>query len=257
MIDLHCHILPKFDDGPQSWEDSLAMARMAAKDGITDLVATPHFGKVFYQHDLDAIRKAVHLLGQRLREEGVALRIYAGADVALDSDLQNWVQEGRLPTIADNGRYFLLEPPEGLSLSGIEQMVFELKLAGLTPIITHPERMEAGDDWAWLRRLVELGCLSQLTGMSLTGGFGPKARKQARHLLREGLAHIIASDAHSPRHRPPLLSEAREALIDLVGSETALLMLKTWPQAVLEGRELELPPLPVARRRPGWFSFRR
>ncbi|MFH1058785.1 MAG: CpsB/CapC family capsule biosynthesis tyrosine phosphatase [Pseudomonadota bacterium] len=256
MIDLHCHILPRIDDGPQSWEDTLAMARMAAKDGITDLVATPHFGKVFYQQGLDAIRKAVHQLGQRLREEGVALRVYPGGDVALDSDLQAWAAAGQLPTIADNGRYFLLEPPEGLSLSGIEQMIFELKLAGLTPIITHPERMEAGDNWAWLRRLVDLGCLSQLTGMSITGGFGPKARKQAHYLLTYGLAHIIASDAHSPRHRPPLLSPAREALIDIVGSEQALLMLKTWPQAVLEGRELELPP-PTAPRRRRWFFFGR
>lgn len=256
MIDLHCHILPKIDDGPQSWEDSLAMARMAAKDGITDLVATPHFGKVFYQQELDSIRKAVHLLNQRLKEEGVALNIYPGGDVALDSDLQEWATSGRLPTIADNGRYFLLEPPEGLSLEGIQQLVFELKLANLTPIITHPERMEAGDNWAWLRRLVDLGCLSQLTGMSITGGFGPKARKHALHLLNHGLAHIIASDAHSPRHRPPQLSPAREALIDIVGSERTLLMLKTWPLAVLEGREFELPP-PMAPRRRRWFFFGR
>lgn len=257
MIDLHCHILPKFDDGPQSWEDSLAMARMAAKDGITDLVATPHFGKVFYQHDLDTIRKAVHLLNQHLIEEGVNLRVYPGGDVALDSDLQIWVKEKRLPTIADNGRYFLLEPPESLSLYGIEQLVFELKLAELTPIITHPERMEPGDNWIWLRRLVELGCLSQLTGMSLTGGFGKKAQKQAVYLIREGLGHIISSDAHSPRHRPPQLSAAREALIDLVGSDLALKMMKTWPQAVLEGRSLEFNIAPIPRRRRSWLPFRR
>lgn len=230
------------------------MARMAAKDGITDLVATPHFGKVFYQHDLESIRKAVRLLNQHLKEEGVAMKVYPGGDVALDSDLQLWVRNGTLPTIADTGRYFLLEPPEGLSLAGIDQLVFELKLAGLTPIITHPERMKEGDNWAWLRRLAELGCLIQLTGMSITGGFGPQARKQAIQLLRQGLAHIISSDAHSPRHRPPLLSEAREALIDIVGSDRALQMLKTWPQAVLEGRELEVPPPASQRRR--WFSFR-
>ena len=253
MIDIHCHILPNMDDGSKSWEDSLEMCRMAAKDGVTDIIATPHFGMIFYQYKVEDIRKVVRLLNSHLENQKIPLRVHSGADVALDAGALEWARRGDLPTLADGNRYFLLEPPDSIRADGLDQMIFDFKVMGLTPIITHPERMSVGKDWDWLERLLEMGCLCQITAMSITGGFGRPARKNALRLLEKGLVHFVASDAHSPRGRTPILSQAREELLDLVGPEQTLLLLKTAPQAVLDGQALDFPaPAPPARR--SWFA---
>ena len=254
MIDIHCHLLPKMDDGSNSWEDTLEMCRLAAKDGVTDIIATPHFGKAFFQSSLEDIRKTVRLLNSHLENQRIPLRVHPGADVSLEAGILDWARQGRLPTLADGNRYFLLESPDGVRAEGLDRMIFDLRSLGLTPIITHPERMSAGDDWDWLERLLEMGCLCQITAMSLTGGFGRQARQSALRLLRKGLVHLVASDAHSPRDRPPLLGQAREALLDLVGPETTLRLLKTGPRAILEGRSLDFP-VPLRRTRKRWLGL--
>ncbi len=255
MIDLHCHILPGLDDGPAELAESLKMCALAARDGITDLVATPHFQPDKYTHGLPEIRQAVVHLSARVAEAGIPLRLYPGGDVALDGEMLSWARDKTLPTLADNGRYFLMEPPDPWQLRGLEEMVFELQLLGLTPVITHPERIQGqGKSWGWLERLVDLGCLSQVTAMSLTGRFGKAVRRSSLELLERNLVHLVATDAHSPERRPPVLSEALHLLLDKAGEERTRLMFKEWPQAVLEGRSFEVPsPDPPPRRRRFFF----
>lgn len=241
MIDIHCHLLPKMDDGAKSWEETLEMCRVAAKDGVTDIIATPRFGKAFFQYSLEDIRKTVRLLNSHLETQRIPLKVHPGADVFLESGTLDLARQGQLPTLADGSRYFLLEPPDREPDQGLEQTIFDFQALGLTPVIAHPERFCQGQDLAWLERLLELGCLCQIAAGSLGGGFGRQVRNNATRLLKKGMVHFVASEATSPRERPPLLSQAREELLDLVGREATLRLLKTNPRALLEGRGLEQP----------------
>ena len=254
MIDLHCHILPGLDDGPSDMAKSLAMCRMAAQDGITHVVATPHLGPVAYNVEASAIPQAVAQLQQALNKENIPLEIICGAEVNLAYDLVESARTNKLPFINNTDRYFSLELNEAQVSQGLEKMIFDLKLMGITPIITHPERTNSGGrDWTWLARLLELGCLSQITAMSLTGEFGRPLCKSCEELLEQNMVHFVATDAHSPDWRPPLLSEARARLEELMGPETAYDMLVAWPQDVLQGRSFESPAPRLRKRR--WRLF--
>jgi len=250
MIDIHCHLLPKMDDGAKSWEETLEMCRVAAKDGVTDIIATPRFGKAFLQYSLEDIRKTVRLLNSHLDNQRIPLNIHPGADIFLEPGTLELARQGRLPTLADGGRYLLLEPPDRDPDQGLEQTILDFQALGLTPVLAHPERVCQGQDLGWLERLLDLGCLCQIAAGSLEGGFGRQVRKDAARLLKKGMVHFVASEATSPHERPPLLSQAREELLDLVGREPTLRLLKTNPRALLEGRSLEHPA-------PGGRSARR
>lgn len=238
MVDVHAHILPGLDDGPPDLAASLAMCRLAVADGITHMAATPHFCPPFYRHGPREISRAVAALAQALAREGIPLRLYPGADVSQRADVLGLARSRRLPTLAGHGRYFLLEPVSG-GRRALASLVGQLRTLGLRAVITHPERLAGpAGNWAWLERLVQRGCLVQITAMSLFGGFGASAQKRAEDLLTRGLVHLVASDAHSTRRRPPLLSPARERLTDLVGAEAAQRLIRDWPLAVLERRDL-------------------
>lgn len=127
---------------------------------------------------------------------------------------------------------------------------FNCSLPGCPPTFCHPERTwPAGSDWSWLERLVESGCLVQVTAMSLTGEFGSQARDAANRLLEMGCCHLVASDAHSDGWHAPVLSGARDHLRHLMGAEAARLLLEESPRLVLEGREPEAPRLAARKRR--------
>lgn len=252
MIDLHSHILPGLDDGAADVEQAVEMCRLAAADGITLLAATPHYYPGLAPLEAEEVSGLLEGLRGRLAREGIDLELVAGAEVALDPSLPALARAGRLPTLGDQGRYFLLELPPLSPTQGLEALVFELQVNGLTPILSHPERTwPSARDWGWLARLVASGCLVQVTAMSLTGQMGPAARAAARRLLEMGCCHLVASDAHSPDWRPPQLSAARAHLERLLGKADAQRMLEEAPRQVLAGQEPPALVLPRPRRR--WF----
>jgi protein-tyrosine phosphatase len=246
MFDLHCHMLPGVDDGAPDIGTALAMARMAAADGIRTVACTPHIYPGLYENDASGIRAAVERLQQAIDGEGIALRLVAGADVHLDTDLAGAVRAGRVPTIAGS-RYLLLEPPHHVAPPGFEQQVFALMAAGLVPVITHPERLSwVEEHHALFLRLVERGAWMQITAGALTGRHGRRPKYWGERFVAEGHAHILATDAHDDRRRPPLLAEAREAAARLAGAGEAKHMVCTRPAGIIAGRApSELPPLPA------------
>lgn len=250
MIDLHCHILPGLDDGPVKLDQALAMARVAADDGVTHVVATPHHRPPAYVVSRRDVEREVVLFNRRLDEAGIALEVLPGAEVALRPELAAEARRGGVTCLGWQGRYFCLELGEAGAPEGLKDLVFQLRLQGLTPIITHPERL-VDRDWEWLAELVELGCLGQVTAMALTGRMGRPQRKAARELLQQGLAHLVASDGHGPERRPPLLGQARREVEQMAGPDMARQVFVDRPQAVLEGRDLDLAK-PLKRRR--WLS---
>jgi protein-tyrosine phosphatase len=242
LIDLHCHILPSVDDGAGSLEESLAMAALAHEDGIHTVVATPHALDGRFHNPLVSTLERVASLQAFLVQRGLPLRLVAGGDVHLCPDMVGRIRKGEAVTINNDKKYLLLELPPQAIPPRIKDEIFALKLNGITPIITHPERNPVIlRDLHVLHDLISLGALSQLTAMSLTGGFGEPVRRCASEILRSRLAHIIASDAHSPDSRPPLLSAAVLAAQELTGDEAyARSMVLDVPAAILEGKRVEI-----------------
>lgn len=227
------------------------MARMAAADGISIIACTPHILPGVYNNDGPRISAAVAELQGKLDEAGIPLVLTTGADVHVAPDLLDGLRSGRIPSLRGS-RYLLLEPPQTIVPPRFDDYLFSLVSAGYVPIITHPERLAWPDsDYGVFERIVRLGGWMQLTGGSLLGRFGQRAQALAERMLEDGLAHILATDAHNVGRRPPRLSDAWQAARAFVGEEEAFRLVSTRPAGILKDvdpNELPLPVRPEARR---------
>jgi len=249
VLDLHCHMLPAMDDGAADLNMALDMAAMAVADGIHTVACTPHIYPGMYDNTAYGIRAAINAFQDELDQRGISLRLVEGADVHLDPGLVAGLREDRIPTLAGS-RYILLEPPHHVAPPRLEESIFQLQVAGYVPIVTHPERLTwFGDHYTLFVRLVRGGAWMQVTSGSLTGRFGRRPRYWAERLLDEGLVHILATDAHHPRRRPPLLAEAWDVAARQVGAEEARHLVETRPQGIIENKApADLPGLQPAPR---------
>jgi len=248
MIDLHSHILPKLDDGARTLEDSRALARLAAADGVTAIAATPHV-RDDYPTRAEQMERLVSKLRRDFAEQRIPVEVLHGGEIDLRMVAALDVEELRRFTISQNGRYLLLEfPYHGWPLA-FEERLFDLQVQGMTPIIAHPERnrrVQADPDA--LRNAVRSGALVQVTAASLDGRLGRSARDSARGLVERRLAHLLASDAHTPQIRAAGLSSAVEALAD---DAVAHYLTVAAPQAIVAGEPVPSPP--SGRRRKRFF----
>ena len=235
------------DDGSKSLEESLSMARKAVEDSIHTIVATPHTLDGIYLNPVQEVSSMVTDLEDALSKNHIDLRLCAGADVHLCPRMMERVKSGDAGTINNAGKYLLLELPAQTVPSGIKDEIFSLKVNGITPIITHPERNTIiQHDMNILFEFVSMGALCQVTAMSITGDFGGMVMKCAEMLLKNRLVHLIASDAHSFDSRPPVLSPAVEAASGIMSSyKDAERMVTEVPEAILAG---DIPEIPEPNR---------
>jgi len=249
MFDLHCHLLPGIDDGATDLEMALAMARIAVADGIHTVACTPHIYPGMYDNNASGIRAAIQSLQSELDARGIALRLVEGADVHLAPDLLDDIRSGRIPTLAGS-RYLLLEPPHHTAPPRFESALFDLMAAGITPVITHPERLTwVGQHYDLFVRLAERGVWMQVTAGALTGRFGNRVKYWGERFVGDGHCMVLATDAHHPTRRPPLLAEAREAAALLVGREEAEHMVLTRPAGVVANMDPASLPVPIGAGR--------
>jgi len=235
LYDLHAHILPGVDDGPASMDVSLEIARAAAKNGTQVMLATPHRKDVTEDWSVDHIRSLVDELNALVQAEGLDFRLLLGMENHLDADLPGEVSAGRaLPM--NGSRYILVEMPFFGRPDFIESSLAEVMDLGLVPVLAHPERIEVfQQDVGLLQQFLALGMLSQITAGSLLGQWGDEVKAFTVELLHLGLAHIIASDTHSPQApRPPGLAEGAEAAALVVGTANAQDMVLSTPKAIME-----------------------
>ena len=233
MFDLHSHVLPGLDDGAVDLETSLAMARIYVEQGVLCVACTPHIMPGVYANSGPIIRRAVVTLQRRLDEAGIALRVAPGADNHIVPDFVPGLKEGRLLTLADSS-YVLVEPPHHVAPARLEDLFFDIFLAGFIPVLTHPERLTwIESKYDVIERLVARGVWMQITSGSLCGRFGKRPRYWAQRLLGEGLVHILATDAHNLTSRPPDLLEGRMEAERLVGAEEAKHLVVTRPRGAL------------------------
>lgn len=238
LVDIHCHLLPEIDDGAKSWEESLAMARLAVADGFGTVVVTPHqLGN--YRHNRgEIIRQRTAQLQEFLHNHGVPLRVLPGADVRIEADMLSLLKTGEVLSLADHRRHVLLELPHELYMP-LEPVLAELHAARMVGILSHPERNQGLlDDPSPIARLVDAGCLMQITAGSLLGAFGPATERFSDSLLAQGLVHFVSTDAHGVKSRRPLMSEAWQRVARLIDEDTANDLCCRYPALVAEGQEV-------------------
>lgn len=255
FVDLHAHILPDVDDGPDTWEQALDTVRLAAGSGVTHIVSTSHMlpdGP--YAHRRSDLLPQIEELKRRVAEEGVPISVHAGGEVYLTPSTAEEVKAGQLLTYCDAGRYILVELPTGEVPSYTDQALFDLQLLGLTPIIAHPERnREIIENPQRLFDLIERGVLAQVTASSLRA---TPYMATAELLIRHRAAHFVASDTHGVDRRPPRLSAYMDQLSALVGTEHARRLLVESPLCVIEGADFQPEPvIPLEASPPSRRSF--
>jgi len=246
MFDLHSHILPGIDDGAGNLAVSLDMARVFVEQGVEVVACTPHILPGVYQNTGPQIRSAVAELQIKINEAGIPLRLVSGADNHIVPDFVKGLQSGHLLTLADT-RYVLVEPPHHVAPARLEDLFFSILVADFVPILTHPERLTwIEKKYDVMQRLASRGVWMQITSGSLRGTFGRRARYWAQRMLKEGLVHILATDAHDLKRRPPDLLQGFRVAEQLVGSQEAHHLVVTRPSGILT----DSPPNDLPAPRP-------
>ncbi|KGP74557.1 tyrosine-protein phosphatase [Pontibacillus yanchengensis] len=213
MIDVHSHILPNMDDGPQNVEESKNMAKAAMNDGIHTIIATPHHQNGTYLTYPDSIRKSVSNLNQVLEEANVPITILPGQETRINGDMVTDLQQGNILPLNETSGYVFVELPSDHVPRYTGQMLFDIQVAGYKPIIVHPERnSELIQHPDQLYIFVKNGTFTQVTAASVCGKFGKKIRKFSHQLIEANLTHLISSDAHNTSTRNFCMREAYEEI---------------------------------------------
>jgi protein-tyrosine phosphatase len=239
VIDIHCHILPGLDDGPETFEVATAMAEMAIADGITHVIGTPHAHPEF-EFDPAKIKERRDEL-QAIFEG--RLKIATGCDFHLSFENLSDIRIDPSRYTLNQKNYLLVEFADFSIPPALDQALHELQLAGLTPIVTHPERnplLRAQPErlFKWLRQ----GCYAQVTAQSLLGKFGRSAQETSRKWLAAGAVHFIASDAHNVTSRPLRLKETFDWVAKTHSVDVAQALFVGNPLAAFEGEPLPFVP---------------
>ena len=238
MVDLHCHLLPEIDDGPETLEDAIRLARHAVASGIVKSVVTPHILPDRYNNTLPGIREAAARFRAELAARHVPLEIGYAAEVRVGPDVISLVEEDLLPTLGsvDGHRIVLLEFHDKYILPGSDKLVSWLIRRKIRPLIAHPERnREVIRDVNTIAPFVQAGCWLQVTAGSVCGTFGPRCQERARELLERGWVRVLATDAHGTPTRMPELERGRAAAEQIVGAEESWKLVRDRPAAITAG----------------------
>lgn len=237
MIDIHCHILPDLDDGADSLEEALEMARLAAYSGVTDIIATPHFrGEPEALEMNEEIDRRYRQLREALERWKLPVRLHRGAEILCTPQTPALAREGLLPTLGKT-RYVLTEFYFNESFGFMDSTLQKIAAAGYTPVVAHPERYEAVQWdperlWGWANQ----GFVFQLNKGSVLGTLGFRAEQAANELLELGLAHLLASDAHNCDRRTTNMEGLRRWAEECCDPECAHMLLSKNPGRILNGQ---------------------
>ena len=240
MIDLHNHIIPRLDDGSKSLEMSLEMLRCAAEQGITDVVNTVHFQTsrldgITYEYDFVKIK--VDELQRELDSSGIPIKLHFSAEVFYLPNLME-LKDNPLLTFG-HGKYMLVEFPFEQVPNGCHEVFFQLKMAGVTPILAHPERIKPiQKDLSIVRKFIRGGCVIQVDAGSVTGSLGSASEIAALEIIKQGACHLIGSDVHDDRRRNFLLADALKIATNILGDRAIKLVTEN-PRNILEGKLIE------------------
>lgn len=221
MIDIHCHILPGVDDGAKHLEDSIAMAKQAISEGIHTIIATPHHKNGRYNNPKNSVLADLTRLNERIQQEQIPLTIIPGQEVRIHGELIEGYQQDEILTLTGTSRYLFVELPTNHIPRYTEQILFDIQMRDLVPIIVHPERNTALQEQPErLYHFVQNGALTQITASSLTGKFGTKIKKFTNEIIEHNLTHFVASDAHNTKSRGFNMLDANQEINQNYGQHT-------------------------------------
>ena len=238
MIDIHNHLLPGIDDGAPDVDTAVNLAKIAAADGITHLVCTPHIYPGRYDNTLGTIAAAKQIFEQALLTHGVDLKVSTAAEVRFDIEWMQAVTLGGIPMLGQwqGKKVLLLEFPHGAIPFAAERLTGWLIAQQIVPVIAHPDRNKGLlATPSKLKPFLEQGCLLQVTAGSVAGRFGRPVRKLVTDLLHQGVVTLMASDAHNVKYRPPVLTEGLEAAAKLIGDKEAYKLVHDNPWQIAKG----------------------
>lgn len=240
MIDIHCHIIPGFDDGSSCIEESLDMAALACDSGVTDIVCTPHVrcGEDDPMKAAENIRRLYEELTSAVDSAGIPVSLKMGAEILLSPDTPSFIERKLLPSIA-GGDYMLVEFPFDAPPEYILSLLKKTEKAGYRPVVAHPERYSAARrSPGLLPELCDRGYVLQVNKGSILGAFGNRIRATALEMLDHGLCHVIASDAHSPTARTPDMSRLIGFLDERYDPEYISVLLDENPKRIIASGEI-------------------
>ena len=241
MIDLHCHILPGVDDGADSMDDALEMAWMAADSGVTTIIATPHCnlpGAGNKNYISSHLKERFLHLQTCIKQAGIPLSVLPGAEVLCTPQVPDLLRQGELLTLAGSD-YLLLEFFFDENLEYMDDMLHAITAEGLIPVIAHPERYEAVQRTPHIiERWFRSNYVIQLNKGSILGRLGRRAERTADWILSRGLAHVVASDAHSPAMRTPQMTQLHQYLSEVCAPEYTDILLQANPARILKNQPI-------------------
>ncbi len=240
MIDLHCHILPGVDDGADSLDDALQMARMATDSGVRTIVTTPHRHLPWQTEDADTAGALVRLQ-QAVREAGIPLELLPGAENFCGPDFSELLARREVQPLGDS-RYLLMEFYFDEGPERMERCFARAARQGYVPVVAHPERYDAAyRDPDLVPRWFRQGYVIQLNKGSILGRLGSRAETVSRFLLERGFAHAVASDAHAPDARTTHMTQVLRHLENRYAPDYARILLNRNPERIIRDRELIQP----------------
>jgi protein-tyrosine phosphatase len=252
IVDMHCHLLAGLDDGPKTQHEAIEMCQMLAEQGVGSVLSLAHQNEYYPDVTASRIRQAALTLKKELQSQHVPISAFVGSEVMVHPELLSAVEQNQLLTVADLGRYMLIEFPHGLFID-LREIISGLIQRGIRPILAHPEQSpELLFSEHTAEELIRLGCLFQLSTGNVTM---PQQRKMAaavKSWIRRGFVHVIGSDGHSPSRRPPLLAEGARVIADWAGAATADRICGINAMTILQGLPLRPPP---PTRKAGLFWF--
>ena len=242
IIDLHTHLIPGVDDGAQTIEDSLDLARQAVSEGVEHLVLTPHHRNNQFINHAQGVIEAVEELQEMLKQHHIPLNVYPSQEIRINEKLMDDLLNRNLLSLDDSGKYYLIEFPTATVPDYSERMLGQLIHRGITPVIAHPERNHVFvQDMSVFAEFIEMGCLGQITTSSIAGAFGDKIQQASIEMIQNGWAHILASDAHSVEWRPFNTKFGFEALERYFGS-AKVTEFKENARSIFNGEEVKRIP---------------
>ncbi len=249
MIDIHCHILPGLDDGPETLDESVMMAKVAVMEGVSTIIATPHHKNNSYINPKNTIVQDVESLNEVLLNENIPLKILPGQEIRIFGEILEDHQKGEILTL-NNSDYIFIEFPSSSVPRYSEKLLYDIQLEGFKPIIVHPERnKELLENPTLLYNLVKNGTLTQVTAGSISGYFGKTIKKFSQQLIESNLTHFVASDAHNIHNRSFKLQEAFEYIENKMGKDYVHLFTENCESLITNQSVYREIPEPIKKKK--------
>lgn len=252
MIDFHSHIIPKIDDGSSSFEETLEMLKIAKNDGVDAIVATPHFVPGRFENEYKDILNHIKTLNEYIKNENINITIYPSQEVYITRSTLKYLNEGLIGTLNDT-RYIQIELPFFELPDYTFDIIYELRIKNLIPILCHPERYAfIINSLENINKFIDEGCLFQINSGSILGHFGKEVQKTAKMLIENNIIDVLGSDAHNSKNRLPKIKDAFDKVKEI--DENLSKKILENERKIIENLEITSSAQKINKKR-GIFGF--